>query len=86
MLNEVERSKELKGRSLEAKVAIVIFLASRHVGRPRKIEEIQRYARTSSQEISKCYNKLMNTIFRGMHPRVKPSDIAQQACTKMRLK
>lgn len=37
LLNEIEKSKELKGRSLEAKIAIVIFMASRKCKKDKKI-------------------------------------------------
>jgi transcription initiation factor TFIIIB Brf1 subunit/transcription initiation factor TFIIB len=83
-LKKIEDSKELKGRSLEAKIAIVIFLASRKTGKSRKISDILKYAKTNEREISQSYKKLKNTILSDNDIRIQPSDIVQQACNSLK--
>ena len=47
MLYRIENAKVLKGRSIEAKVALVIFMTARNLKRPRRAKEIMEYIRTS---------------------------------------
>ena len=84
-LKETEESKELKGRSLEAKVAVCVLMASRTTDTPRKMRDIVRYTRTNEKEISLCYKKCKNSIFADIDTRVKPSDHVKDACIKLNL-
>ena len=42
-LKKIEDSKELRGKSLEAKVAVAVFVSARKNSKNKKMEEIQRY-------------------------------------------
>lgn len=48
----------LKGRGVDAKVATVIFIASRLVDRPKPIETILAQTDCTAKELSKCYKKV----------------------------
>jgi transcription initiation factor TFIIIB Brf1 subunit/transcription initiation factor TFIIB len=58
MLFRIEEHKVLKGRSVDAKVALVIFMAARNLKRPKPINEIIDYIRTTHHEINNCYKVL----------------------------
>jgi transcription initiation factor TFIIIB Brf1 subunit/transcription initiation factor TFIIB len=60
-LREIEVEKLLKGRSLEAKVAISLLFAGRRAGRSLKPEMLAKYARTKREEINRCYKDLKKT-------------------------
>ena len=85
-LKEIEDNKHLEGKSLEAKVAIVMFMASRKTGRPRKMTDIRKYAHTTEKEISQCYKELKkNTSFMLLDTRIQPADIVQEVCGRLKL-
>jgi len=76
MLYRIEEEKVLKGRSIDSKVALVIFLIARNLKRPKPIEDITRYLRTSKQEVNNCYKVLKKSnIFPLIEIRIQPSDI-----------
>jgi len=86
MLYRIENAKVLKGRSIEAKVALVIFMTARNLKRPRRAKEIMEYIRTSEHEISQCY-KVLNkaNIFKPFETRLLPADIVEKEGEKLKL-
>jgi len=42
-MKRIEDSKELRGKSLEAKVAVAVFVAARKNSKNKKMEEIRKY-------------------------------------------
>ena len=52
MLYRIENSKALKGRSIDSKVALVIFMTARNLKRPKRPKEIMEYIRTTEHEIN----------------------------------
>ena len=84
LFEEIEKSQELKGRSLEAKVAIVIFMISRRFKRDIKIHEIKDYTFTTDKEIAKCYKRIKNSQIGNVDTRKKPSDEVKKVCMKLK--
>jgi len=86
MLFRIEEQKVLKGRSVDAKVALVIFMAARNLKRPKPINDIIDYIRTTPHEINNCYKVLKKSnIFPELDTRLQSSDIVQKACNKLEL-
>ena len=82
-LKRIEDSKELRGKSLEAKVAVAVFVASRKNNKNKKMEEIQRYVSATDQQINTCYKKCKRTIFKDIDTRIRPADIVSRTCVKL---
>lgn len=61
-LKRIEDNKLLKGKSLDAKVAVVIFMAARNTQKRKKIDDILRYVNTTKSEINKCFKKCKDII------------------------
>ena len=86
MLFRIENAKVLKGRSIDSKVALVIFMTARNLKRDRKPREIMEYIRTSEQEINKCYKVLEKAnIFQPFETRLLPADIVEKEGAKLGL-
>ncbi len=83
-LKEIEVEKLLRGRSLEAKVAISLLFAGRRAGRSLKPEMLAKYARTRKEEINRCYKDLKRTPqFGDVQTRIMPVDKVKDACLKL---
>jgi transcription initiation factor TFIIIB Brf1 subunit/transcription initiation factor TFIIB len=79
MLYRIENAKVLKGRSIDSKVALVIFMTARNLKRPKKPKEIMEYIRTSEDEINKCYKVLNKAgMFGAVETRLLPVDIVEK--------
>ena len=86
MLYRIENAKVLKGRSIDSKVALVIFMTARNLKRPKKPKEIMEYIRTSEYEINQCYKVLQKAnIFQPFETRLLPADIVDKEGTKLGL-
>ena len=86
MLYRIEEEKVLKGRSIDSKVAMIIFLIARNLKRPKNVEDITKYLRTTKQEVNNCYKVLKKSnIFPWLETRLQPSDIVNQSASKLNL-
>mmetsp|Transcript_29659 Transcript_29659/g.36791 ORF Transcript_29659/g.36791 Transcript_29659/m.36791 type:complete len:90 (-) Transcript_29659:558-827(-) len=56
-LEKVEDSKVLKGKSLDVKVACVMFAAASATKKRRKITQILEYLNTSEREVNRSFKK-----------------------------
>lgn len=65
-LKKVEDNGSLKGKSVNAKVAAIIFIASRQVNQPKSIKSILDATQATQKELSSCYKKI-----KGIDPNVK---------------
>ena len=81
-LKRIEDNKLLKGKSLDAKVAVVIFMAARNTQKRKKIDDILRYVNTTKSEINKCFKKCKDII---IDKRIQPSHIVETTCIKLNL-
>jgi transcription initiation factor TFIIIB Brf1 subunit/transcription initiation factor TFIIB len=71
MLYRIEEEKTLKGRSIDSKVAMIIFLIARNLKRPKNVEDITKYLRTTKQEVNNCYKVLKKSnIFPSIETRL----------------
>ena len=84
-MKKIEDSKELRGKSLEAKIAVAVFVAARKNSKNKKMEEICRYVNATDQQISTCYKKCKRTIFKDIDTRIRPSDIVERTCNRLTL-
>ena len=82
-MKKIEDSKELRGKSLEAKVAVAVFVAARKNSKNKKMDEIQRYVSATDQQINTCYKKCKRTIFKDIDTRIRPADIVERTCNKL---
>lgn len=48
----------LRGRSIDSRVATIIFMASRIVDQHRPIKKILAFTECTEKELSKCYKKV----------------------------
>jgi transcription initiation factor TFIIB len=55
MFKQITDSGVLKGRSIDARVATLIFMASRYEDQPKAIKSILAFTECSNKELSKCY-------------------------------
>lgn len=62
MLKRVEDNGSLKGKSVNAKVAAIIFVASRQVNQPKNIKSILDATQATQKELSSCYKKIKEII------------------------
>ena len=58
MYKIISDSQGLKGRSIDARVATIIFMASRYEDQPKPIKTILAFTECSSKELSKCYKAI----------------------------
>lgn len=58
----MEDSGMLKGKSVTAKVAAVIFVASRLQNQPRDIKQILAVTQAKQKELNTCYKKIKELI------------------------
>jgi transcription initiation factor TFIIIB Brf1 subunit/transcription initiation factor TFIIB len=76
MLYRIEEERVLKGRSIDSKVAMIIFLIARNLKRPKNVEDITKFLRTSKQDVNNCYKVLKKSnIFPWLETRLQPADI-----------
>lgn len=76
----------MRGRSLEAKVAVSLFFACRRAGRQIKPDALEKYLRTTKVEISRCYKDLKKTRrFGEVQTRIMPVDKIKDAFFKLNL-
>ena len=71
---------------MEAKVATIIFTASRATGKARTISQIWQHTDTTKKEVSTCYKKI-KSLFpeEADKARLQPWAIVETACTKLKL-
>lgn len=74
----------LKGRSEDARVATVIFIATRMTDCHKPIEKILAFSECTKKEISKCYNKV-KFLFPQYQTRLFASKVAEHACNTLEL-
>lgn len=85
-MTRIEKSGELKGRSMEAKVATIIFTAARATGKARTYAQIWKYTDTTKKEVSTCYKKIKSLFPEETEKaRLQPADIVETACNKLKL-
>lgn len=81
-LKQIEDKKVLKGKSIDAKVATVIYFAARHCKRQQAPLDILKYCSCSKQEMNKCVKKCKQVFSSAPIP---PSAIVEEACFKIGL-
>ena len=74
----------LRGRSLDARVATVIFIASRLTDSHKPVDKILAFSECSKRDIGKCYNKV-KFLFPQYQTRLYASKVAEQACNTLEL-
>jgi transcription initiation factor TFIIIB Brf1 subunit/transcription initiation factor TFIIB len=69
---------------LNAKVATVVFVASRQTNNPKSIKSILSVTETQSKDISGCYKKIKEIIPEAK-VQTQASQIANSACNRLNL-
>lgn len=72
----------LRGRSQDARVATVIFIASRLTDSHKPIDKILAFSECSKKDIGKCYNKV-KFLFPQYQTRLYASKVAEHACNTL---
>lgn len=62
LYKQIEDNGMLKGKSVTAKVAAVIFVASRLQNQPRDIKQILAVTQAKQKELNTCYKKIKELI------------------------
>jgi transcription initiation factor TFIIB len=62
ILDTVEKSNKLKGRSLESVIASVFFHACRLCNAPRTLKDIVQSLNLEKKDVSRCFNAIKNVI------------------------
>ena len=84
LYNRIESNGMLKGKSVTAKVAAVIFVASRLQGQPKNIKQILQVTQAKQKELNTCYKKIKELI-PDMKITLESWQIAVQASNKLGL-
>jgi len=79
LYKQIADSGQLRGRSVEARVATVIFMASRFTDQPKPIKTILAFTDCSTKELSKCY-KSVKELLPNFQSRLLASKVAESAC------
>lgn len=58
LYKKIADSGELKGKSIDSRVATCIFMASRIVGQPKPIKKILTFSDVTEKDLSKTYKKV----------------------------
>ena len=84
LYSQIEDNGQLKGKNTRAKVAAVLFIASRQTNFPKSIKNILETTGATQKELSSCYKKIKEII-----PEAKVQtqafQIAEQACNRLGL-
>lgn len=62
LLKKVEDDGRLKGKSMNAKVASIIFITSRQYDQPKTIKQILSVCQVSQKELNTCYKKIKEIL------------------------
>ena len=81
-LKKIEDSKQLKGKSLEAKVGCVILYAARNTNKHKTISDVLNYVNSTKQELRKCVKNVKELLGFVATP---PSAIVDSVCLKLDL-
>ena len=81
-LEKVEDSKVLKGKSLDVKVACVVFAAANACKKTRKMPEIIRFLTSSEREVNRSFKKCKD-LFKFVA--LQPAQIVTSTCNKLEL-
>lgn len=84
LYKQIADDGKLKGRSIDARVATCIFMASRLVDQPKAIKKILVYTDCSEKDLSRCYKKVKD-LFPMYQTRLYASKVAEQACNLFEL-
>jgi transcription initiation factor TFIIIB Brf1 subunit/transcription initiation factor TFIIB len=75
----------LKGKPLDAKVALCLFVSARANHKPKQLCEILRYTTATTSKVNSCLKKTMTTVFSHVDFRSQPSDIIDKVIYKASL-
>lgn len=84
LYKQIEDNGLLKGKSVVAKVAAVIFVASRLQNQPKNIKSILLVTQAKQKELNSCYKKIKEMI-PDINVSIEAWQIADQACNRMNL-
>lgn len=84
-LSKIESQGDLKGKPLEAKVALCLFVSARANKKPKPLCEILRYVSATQSHVNACLKRTMKTIFSHVDFRLQPSDIIDKTIFKANL-
>ena len=76
---------ELKGKPLDAKVALCLFVSARANHKPKLLCEILKYTTAKTSQVNSCLKKTMTTVFSHVDFRSQPSDIIDKVIYKASL-
>jgi len=62
MLNQIEKEKKLKGRSLDCIIASVFFVACRDCNAPRPLKDLANTLSLEKKDVSRCFNSVKQII------------------------
>ena len=80
MLKQIEDSKILKGKSLDAKVGCVIYYSALQNNKSRKAMQILAYVNSNKRELNNCFKKCKDQF---NFKKLEPSVIVDQVCNKL---
>ena len=84
LYKQIADNGKLRGRSIDARVATCIFMASRLVDQPKPIKKILVYTDCTEKDLSRCYKKVKD-LFPMYQTRLFASKVAEQACNRFEL-
>ena len=76
LYKQIADDGKLKGRSIDARVATCIFMASRLVDQPKAIKKILVYSDCTEKDLSRCYKKVKD-LFPMYQTRLHASKVAE---------
>ena len=84
-MSKIESLDVLKGKPLDAKVALCLFVSARANHKPKQLCEILRYTTAKTSHVNSCLKKTMTTVFSHVDFRSQPSDIIDKVIYKASL-
>ena len=84
LYKKIEDDGVLKGKSVDAKVAAVIFVASRLENQARNIKQILQVTQAKQKELNTCYKKIKE-IIPDLKVSLDAAQLADQCCNKLGL-
>jgi transcription initiation factor TFIIB len=87
LLNQIEKQKKLKGRSLDCIIASVFFVACRDCNAHRPLKDLARTLSLEKKDVSRCFNSIKGIICQPNSSSVSDNTIAlvNLFCNKMEI-
>jgi transcription initiation factor TFIIIB Brf1 subunit/transcription initiation factor TFIIB len=85
LYKQINANNDLRGRTVDSRVATVIFMASRLVDQSKPIEKILQFTECTKQELSRTYKKVKELFPEQTQARMMASKVAESCCNTLKL-